>query len=208
VTLNMALVSMSFGATFSFIAVKLEAIAVGPVLIGVAFGMESLSSGISQPFLGRLADRFDRRLLVAGGLVVSASVLAGVGLVNSLGPVMLLLLGLGVGNSIAMVAGGALQIVAGRRAGMGTVIGLGSAGNGAGIVFGSVAGGVFVDQFGLDATFFFGGAAMLAGVPLFLFLTRGMPTREEEVPPMRPKRPVDISPPGVLGGDVHPGGGV
>lgn len=206
VTLNMALVSLSFGATFSFIAVKLEAIDVGPVLIGVAFGMESLSSGVAQPFMGRLADRFDRRLLVAGGLVISASVLAGVGTVGSLGPIMLLLLGLGVGNSVAMVAGGALQIVAGRRAGMGTVIGLGSAGNGVGIVVGSVAGGVFVDWFGLDGTFFFGAAAMLAGVPLFLVLTRGVPTREEEVPLASRRRALEIAPAAMLGGDPQTGG--
>ena len=207
VTLNMALVSLSFGATFSFIAVKLEAIDVGPVLIGVAFAMESLSSGISQPFLGFLVDRYDRRLIVACGLTISASVLVGVGLVNNLAPVIVLLLGLGLGNALASVAGGALQIVAGRRVGMGTVIGLGSAGNGAGIVVGSVIGGIFVDWFNLDATFFFGGAAMLAGVPLFLYLTRGVPTREEEVPRPPSQRTIESTPSRAVAGEAHPGGG-
>jgi MFS transporter, DHA1 family, multidrug resistance protein len=69
-------------------------------------------------------------------------------------------------------------VVAGRRAGMGTVLGLGSASNGAGIVIGSVAGGVLVDHFGLGSAFLFGGILMAIGVPSFLALTKGVATRE------------------------------
>lgn len=63
---------------------------------------------------------------------------------------------------------------------MGTVLGLGSASNGAGIVIGSVVSGVIVDIEGLAAAFFLGGAIMVAGVPVFLFLSRGVETREVE----------------------------
>jgi MFS transporter, DHA1 family, multidrug resistance protein len=96
---------------------------------------------------------------------------------------VLLLFAMGASGSISQVASGAIQVVAGRRVGMGTVLGLGSAANGAGIVIGSVASGFVVDQQGLAAAFFLGGAVMALGVPVFLYLTRGVETRELSRPP-------------------------
>jgi MFS transporter, DHA1 family, multidrug resistance protein len=183
-TLNMALVSVTFGATFSFLAVLLEdRLLIGPMLIGVAFSMASLSAGLTQPFFGRLADSYSRRVLVVLGLVWAAAALIGIGLVPPYWVLLLLLLLMGLGEAVAMVATSAMQVVAGRYVGMGTVIGLGAAGNGVGIVFGSVAGGVLVDWFGLEAAFFFGGIAMISGIPAFLWLTRDQPTHEQELGP-------------------------
>jgi predicted MFS family arabinose efflux permease len=127
-----------------------------------------------------MADRYDRRLLVAVGLTANAVLLACVGVVPSYGLVVLTLFLMGGSGALSQVASGAMQVVAGRRAGMGTVLGLGSAANGAGIVIGSVAGGVLVDLYGLAAAFLFGGAVMLTGVAVFLVLTRGLATKELE----------------------------
>lgn len=182
-TLNMALISIAFGASLSFLAVLLEdEIGVGPTLIGVAFGMQSIASGAAQPFLGRLADRFDRRYLVTVGLVLSGASVFGIGFAEIYLVVLLLQIGEGVFSAVSQVANSAMQVVAGRHAGMGTVIGLGSAGNGIGIVFGSVAGGLLVDIYGLEAAFFFGGATMIAGAAVFLAITRGVPTSEAAIP--------------------------
>jgi MFS transporter, DHA1 family, multidrug resistance protein len=184
-TLNMALISVTFGATFSFLAVMLEDdLGIGPILIGLAFGAESIAAGVSQPFVGRLADIYSRRLLVAIGLGAAACVLLGIGLTTTFWVIILLLVMMGIAGAVSQVANSAMQVVAGRHVGMGTVIGLGSAGNGVGIVFGSVAGGVLVDWYGISAAFFFGGFSMLAGIPLFLWLTRGVATTETELPPV------------------------
>lgn len=186
-TFNMAFTSLSFGATFSFLAVRLENdLGVTPALVGVAFGMQNLSSGIAQPLMGRVVDAGDRRKIVAVGILVSSTLLASLGLASHLWLVLLLLLVAGVGQAISWVSTSALQVVAGRRVGMGSVLGLGSAGNGLGILFGSIAGGVIVDLFSISAAFFFAGGVMLAGLPIFLLLTRGVPTREDEVPVMEP----------------------
>jgi MFS family permease len=172
-TLNMALIAMTFGSTFSFLGVRLEALGIAPLMIGLAFAMESIASGFAQPLLGYLADRRNRRAVVVFGLLVAAAMLLALGLVRSLPVVFALLFGMGIGSSASMVGGSAMQVTVGRRAGMGTVIGLGAAGNAAGVVFGSVVGGFFVSLFDEPAAaFYFGGAAMLAGVPLFLWLTR------------------------------------
>lgn len=198
ITLTMAVTSLSFGSTFSFLAVKLEQIGTGPVLIGATFAMESFASGLLQPFTGRLADRVDRRMLVVLGIGFTAVALALVGAASHVAVIMALLVCMGIGQSFSFVASSAMQVVAGRRVGMGTVIGLGSAGNGAGIVVGSVLAGLIVDFWGTNAAFYFGGVAMVIGLPLFWWLTHGIAVTEDQ----EPGPPTPIA--GPLSGDIGP----
>ncbi len=186
VTLSMAFTSVSFGATFSFLAVRLENdLGVVPAMVGVAFAVENIASGITQPFIGKLVDVYDRRLIISIGFTITAVMLFLLGLADSLLVVILVLSLMGVGQAISWVTSSALQVVAGRRVGMGTVLGLGSGAGGIGILVGSVVGGLLVDATNLRAAFFFGGIMMAAGLPLFLVLTRGVATRDEgDAPPL------------------------
>lgn len=178
VTLIMAVTALSIGASFSFLAIRLQELGFGPLMTGAAFATQGLASGGVQPLLGRLADRYDRRLLVAVGLGTSAAALCALGSAQAIVLILALQLVVGVGSALTQVTAGAMQVVAGRRAGMGTVIGLGSAGTGAGIVIGAMVGGAFADRFGTGAPFIFGAAAMAAGIVLVAYLTRGVETRE------------------------------
>ena len=194
VTANQGLISVSSGATMSFLALRLEdGLGATPILIGLAFATQDLTGGLAQPIFGRLADRYDRRALVAIGLAWNAALLIVLGYVPSYELAVLVLFLMGCGSGMAQVASGALKVVAGRRAGMGTVLGLGSASNGAGIVIGSVAGGVLVDQFGLGSAFLFGGVLMALGVPTFLALTKGVATREPAYVVTAPGAPADAA---------------
>jgi MFS family permease len=182
-TLQQGLNSLAFGAQLSFLAVRLEDdLGVTPVMVGVAFATQDLTGGVAQPLVGRLADIYNRRVLVAIGLSANALMLALVGLAPSYWLVVALLLLMGATAGIAYVASGAMQVVAGRRNGMGAVLGLGSASNGAGIITGSMLAGLIVDWQGIEWAFIFGGAVMALGVLAFLQLTRGVETRE----PLRP----------------------
>ncbi|GIW13117.1 MAG: hypothetical protein KatS3mg062_0556 [Tepidiforma sp.] len=179
VTLHAGLVAVAAGASLSFLALRLEqGIGATPIMIGAAFATQDITGGLAQPLLGRIADRRDRRLLVAGGLAAYAVLLASLGVVPNYGFAVAVLLGMGASSSLSMVAAGAIQVVAGRRAGMGTVLGLSSASNGIGIVAGSLLSGVVVSAVALEGAFFFGAAVMLAGIPLFLWLTRGAAVAE------------------------------
>jgi MFS family permease len=182
VTTQQGLLSLSTGASLSFLALRLEDnLHASPLAIGVAFATQDLTGGFAQPLFGRLADRFSRRLLVGIGLGVNGALLVLLGFAPAYLLVVLLLFCMGAASGLSAVAAGALQVVAGRRTGMGTVLGLGSAANGAGIVVGSVAGGVLVGMFGISAAFVLGGGLMMLGVPVFLAITSGVPTRDAPI---------------------------
>lgn len=195
VTAHQGLISLSTGASFSFLGLRLEdSIHASPLAIGVAFATQDITGGLAQPLFGRLADKFSRRALVSIGLGINGALLVWVGFAPVYLLVVALLFTMGGAQALSAVASGALQVVAGRRVGMGTVLGLGSAANGAGIVVGSVAGGVLVGYFGNSAAFVLGGILMGLGVPLFLTLTHGVPTREGELLITTPLEPaIDVS---------------
>lgn len=187
VVTNMALVSLSFGASFAFLGLRLEDdIGASPLLIGLAFATQDLTGGVAQPLFGKLADRYYRPMLVAIGLAVLGVLQAGIGQVESYLLVVAFLCGMGAAQAVSGVAAGAIQVVAGRRVGMGTVLGLGSFGNGVGIITGSLVGGWLTDLYGIPAAFLFSGIVIGMGAPLFLFLTRGLQTSEEAELVVRP----------------------
>jgi MFS family permease len=190
---NTTLISLGSGASFSFLALRLEDdLHVAPLLIGLAFATQDITGGVAQPFFGRLADRRNRRALVAIGLAANGTLLFTLALAGSYGLVVAILFGMGATGALSGVSAGAIQVVAGRRVGMGTVLGLNSAGNGLGIVTGSLVGGVLIDIFDIRAAFVFGGVVIGVGSLLFLGLTRGVRTTDrDEFTPF--ERAVDIA---------------
>ena len=179
-TFRHVLFSFSWGSTLAFLAVRLEnELLIGPVAIGLAFGVENFASGISQPMLGWLTDHMNRVILVAVGLVFAGGCVFAVGTVDSLPLVIVFMVLLGVSGAMSAVAASALEIVAGRRVGLGTVMGLGSSGGGVGILCGAVLGGYLVDLFDTSAAFSFAGAVMVLGTPIFLLLIKGQDTKSE-----------------------------
>ncbi|MCC6960131.1 MAG: MFS transporter [Dehalococcoidia bacterium] len=179
VTTHQFLISLAMGASFSFLALRLEnGLHARPLAIGLAFATQDLTGGLAQPLFGRLADRYHRPFLVAGGLIANGLLLACVGALPNYWLVVAVLMGMGATGAISQVSASAIQVVAGRGVGMGTVLGINSAANGAGIVIGSVVGGLIFDIWGLSHSFFFAGLVMVAGAPAFLTLTRGLHTRE------------------------------
>ena len=129
--------------------------------------------------LGWLTDHMNRVILVAVGLVFAGGCVVAVGTVGNLPLVLVFMILLGASGAMTQVAASALEIVAGRRVGLGTVIGLGSSGGGVGILCGAVLGGYLVDLFDTSAAFLFAGAVMILGTPLFLLLVKGQSTKSE-----------------------------
>lgn len=179
-TLFFGLASLIYGSVFSFLAVHLDEMQASATAIGIAFGSQSVASGLGQPLFGHLADRYDRRLILLGGLSASGLALGLLGVADSYAVVLALMLALGVAQSASQVAAAAMQVVAGRQAGMGTVIGIGAAGDGIGILVGAVVGGVFAGLFGASAAFYFGAGATIVGGLLLGRLLYSIPSADLE----------------------------
>ncbi len=181
--LQTAIQSLGFGASFSFLALRLEDdVGASPIMIGLAFASQDLTAGIGQPFFGWIADHGNRRMLVTAGVAGNAFLLFAMGAVSAYSAFVLIMIGLGLVGALGNTSAGAIQVVAGRRVGMGTLLGLNSTANGFGIVTGSVVGGLIADSLGLSAAFFFAAGMMALGGVVFFGLTAGLPVREDQYP--------------------------
>lgn len=178
VVLFMGLASLAFGSVSAFLAIFLDEMGVSATAIGVVFAIQFAAAGVGQPLLGGLADRMDRRTLLVGGLVGCSLSLVALGLADSYAVVFVLLIVLGVAQAAAWAAAGAIQVVAGRKAGMGTVMGLGSTGDGIGTLVGGVLGGLFAGWFGTAAAFYSGAGALAAGTLVLAWLLWSLPRSE------------------------------
>lgn len=181
ITLFFGFGALIYGSVYSFLAVYLDEMGVSASAIGIAFGSQAVASGLAQPPFGYIADRFDRRLLLLLGFAASGVTLGLLGVVDTYVGVLVLMIAMGLGQAASQVAAAAIQVVAGRRAGMGTVIGIGAAGDGIGILAGGVVGGLFAGVFGASAAFYFGAGATLAGCLLVGWLLYSLPTSDIKV---------------------------
>jgi len=171
--------ALATGVSMSFLAVHLEeSLATTATMVGVAFAAQQIVGGLSQPFLGRLADRWSRPWLVFVGTATMAVGMSTVTWSDSYTVIVIgIVLGPGLGAALANVAAQALQVDTGRDLGMATVASLGSAAFAAGFLLGAIGGGRVVDMTSIPVAFFIGAGVMLLGGIAFLVQVRGIQAR-------------------------------
>lgn len=171
--------ALATGVAMAFLAVHLEqGLAATATMVGIVFATQQMTGGVSQPFLGRLADRFSRPWLVFIGAAMMAGGFSTVVWSESYAVILVgMMLGPGLAASLANVSAQALQIDAGRDLGMATVASLGSTAFAAGFLMGAIGGGRLVDATDVPTAFLLGGAVMLLGGTVFLVRVRGLQAR-------------------------------
>jgi MFS family permease len=150
-------------------------------LIGILVMLGVLTTGLLQTPMGYLADRVNKRVLIAlGGLVAAAAMVSFVELRSVPGLFIAnCLFGMGGGISIPSVM--AMTVILGRRTdSMGSIMGLLTMGHSLGMLLGPVAAGVMMDSFHLNKGFVIGTFVLLAGIMLTLILTAGFERRARE----------------------------
>ncbi|MEZ4503418.1 MAG: MFS transporter [Dehalococcoidia bacterium] len=177
--------SFAFGSAFSFLAVYLdEEIGATATMVGFVLAGQELFGGLLQPAAGPVADRVDRRWMVATGAAMVAGAYVTIGLSTSYFVILgaFVVLG-GVGSAVMGVASMALQVDVGRRLGMATTMSLSSAGFAFGVLTGSLAGGAIVDALGTSKVFVLAAAVVGLGALAFVLRTSAAaraPTRTAE----------------------------
>ena len=165
--------SFAFGSAFSFLAIYLEdEVGATATMVGFVLAGQELLGGTLQPAFGPVADRYDRRLLVAIGGVVVALGYATMAVTTE----YLLILGAfvggaGIGTALMGVSSMAIQVDVGRRLGMATTMSLASTAFAVGVLVGSLAAGVIADVADTEYVFLTAAGAVLTGTVAFVLLT-------------------------------------
>ena len=172
-TLNWAIISLTWGTVLSFLGLRLENLGVSATAIGLVFALESFSSALTQPFFGIVVDRVSRRYLNMIGILLVIVFFIALGFTENLFWIYIMMIAVGASLGLAVVSLTAMQVDVGRKLGMGTVIGINQAGMSAGVLFGALFSGLVVDLTGRDnAFFFFAAFLMFIGLIIFYFLSR------------------------------------
>ena len=165
--------SMGRGIVATFLPVFASVyIGLSPTLIGILLAVNILLMSLLQIYSGNIADRFNRRALVAAGSLANLVFLV----LIPLGGNYWQLLGIcalgGIGGAIAMPAASALTVEEGRRFGMGSTIAMFTMAMSIGMVIGPLLGGVMADFVNINSVFYSGAAIGPVGSILFLWFTK------------------------------------
>jgi DHA1 family multidrug resistance protein-like MFS transporter len=148
--------------------------------IGVLVMLGVFTSGLLQAPMGALADRLNKRALIAmGGLVTAGAVLSFV-YVQGFWGLFVSNIAFGIGGGLALPAVMAMTVIIGRRTdSMGSVMAILTMGHSLGMVIGPVLAGIMADAFTLELAFKSGTAFMLTGMVVALVFTSEFGTLEE-----------------------------
>jgi DHA1 family multidrug resistance protein-like MFS transporter len=123
------------------------------IMIGVVIAARTLTNAILQVPSGRLADRYDKLVLLTVGCLVISVIMIVVPLADDFLKLLLLFIVLGGGESLIWPALGALATEEGRLYGHGTMMGMFSLAMSGGIFFGALGAGMVMDYWSLRWSF-------------------------------------------------------
>ena len=156
--------------------------------IGLIITLGIASGGILNAPMGVLADRVERRAMVAGGGVLSLCGMVGFALAASYHDFVLASVCFGVGGGVCMPALMALAARKGSGAdAMASVMALMTIAHSAGMLIGALLGGLAMEMLSLKWVFPIGALAMTAGTVQFLWVRTAGETVQEE-PAALPRR--------------------
>jgi len=140
--------------------------------IGIIMSANLLMTTGLQYHFGKIADRHDKRYLLAAGLIIIAAVLAVLPLLTSFTAFLCASIILGIGAGISIPAAIALMTVAGRYSGQGMAMGVFVTVIGIGMMIGPIIAGVVADVFGIAAVFSFCALVSFLAVPVIFLLAK------------------------------------
>jgi MFS family permease len=147
-------------------------IGLNPSLVGTILSVIVIGAALFQVLSGRLADRFNKRLLVILG---SLAMLVSMVLVPSAGsfwPLLVILAISTVGDATALPSASAMVVDEGRKYGMGVAMAVFNVGMGVGMTVGPVVAGVMSDLLGIGFAFYTCAAIVFICAAAFTLRTR------------------------------------
>jgi MFS transporter, DHA1 family, multidrug resistance protein len=129
--------------------------------IGIVIACRTLVNALLQTPGGRMADRFNKVVLLTTGCLIVSGVICLVPLAQNFWWLLFLFVILGLGEAIIWPVLGALVTQEGRIYGQGTMMGIYSLAMSSGVFLGAIVAGISMDWFGLRWVFVINGAIVL-----------------------------------------------
>ena len=158
----------------AFLPILGESMNISIFSTGLVLSSNLILGALLQRFGGKLADRYNKRIMmVVGSLLISLALLL---MPNSGSFAGLLLLNMimGIGSAISMPAATAVVVEQGRTFGMGSTIGLFSTAMGLGMVLSPTASGIIMDLINISFVFYISGIVSIIGTIVFIYLSHNM----------------------------------
>jgi len=158
---------IGFGVFLTFLPLYAAEQGLDPGKVGLVFAAQALTNVVGRVPIGRMADRIDRRRLVAVGLICLAAALAAMGQVAQLPLLLACAVVLGVGMALTFTAIGALiveQVPAVQR---GLAMGMYNSCIYLGMMAGATVMGLALPRLGYPLVFAAAGGVALLGLLLF-----------------------------------------
>lgn len=158
----------------AFLPILGESMNISIFSTGLILSANLILGALLQRFGGKLADRYNKRMMmVVGSLLISLALFL---MPNSGSFTGLLLLNMimGIGSAISMPAATAVVVEQGRTFGMGSTIGLFSTAMGLGMVLSPTASGIIMDLINISFVFYISGIVSIIGIIVFIYLSHNM----------------------------------
>ena len=162
----------AFGAFETFFPLVLFSRGIGPYLIGIIFAVQVLIIAGTKPFFGKLADRFDKRIQIAAGLIILGCSVGAIPLASSVTMYLLVSAALGLGMSLSTVATSAYVADIAKKEQIGASMGALSSTMDIGHSAGPLITGIIITVAGYTAGFFAGFMLVIAVTAGFAIAVR------------------------------------
>ena len=144
----------SFGAFETFLPLFLASRGIDPYLTGIIFAVQVLIIAGTKPFFGNLADRFDKRVQIAAGLIILGSSVALIPFTAGFSTILFVSAAFGLGMSLSTVATSAYVADIAQKGQMGASMGALSSTMDIGQSAGPLVTGIIITSVGYTMGFF------------------------------------------------------
>ena len=166
---------VGFGVFLTFLPLYATLHGYDPAQVGLIFAAQAVTNVVGRIPIGSLADRYDRRWLVAAGLVCLALALVALGQTVQLGRLLVCAVVMGVGMALTFTSIGALiaELVPALKRGL--AMGMYNSCIYLGMMSGSTVMGLALKRIGYPLGFAWSGGVALLSLLLFLLMGRQGP---------------------------------
>ncbi len=174
--------AMRRGGVMAFLPILASRIGITPSEVGILLTTIIYFSALFQRPFGKLADRYDRVLLVVIGSLIGAAGLFSLPFARNFQEFLIIGAVMGIGGGLSVPPATALTVGVGVDMGMGASMGIFNSAMSAGMVMAPLISGVVMDIYGVEAIFRVNAVIVVVGTAGFFLLAWGEGTPADGSP--------------------------